>query len=151
MGRIFAGSTTITESDYAEYFPLKKILKAGEVVGLNTTNGKVRPYRPGDILIGIISTSPGVVGNSLADRSTHSLVALMGQVPVNREQVLIDNGLVYTLDGKALGTLLADGNVYINIGSESFETVELRQKIKDLEQRLSEMQKQINFIIQNRE
>ena len=27
VGRIFAGSTTITESDYAEYFPLKKICR----------------------------------------------------------------------------------------------------------------------------
>ncbi len=150
-GTIYAETTVLSGSDYAEYFETEEALKQGEIVGINTITGKVRAYRAGDILIGIVSTSPGVVGNSFADKATHSLVALMGQVPVVREQVMIEDGLVYTLDGKAIGSLLPDGKVYINIGSESYETTELKQKIRSLEERLSEMQKQINFIMQNQD
>ena len=67
-GTIYAETTVLSGSDYAEYFVTEEALKPGEVVGLNTKNGKVRRYRVGDILLGIISTSPGVVGNSFADK-----------------------------------------------------------------------------------
>jgi hypothetical protein len=84
-------------ADYAEWFLKEEELAPGHVVGLNPLTKKVRKYRPGDRLIGIISTAPGFVGNNvqgLSDQelaANYALVAIMGQVPVRISNV---NGVI---------------------------------------------------------
>lgn len=148
-GKIYAVTAAFSGADYGEYFASEEALFAADVVGINSKTGKVRRYQSGDVLLGVISTKPGVVGNARANKDNHSLVALMGQVPVNQEQVVIENGIVYTHDGLSLGSLLNDGKVYINIGSDKPESVRLRQRVETLEKQLEEMQRQMKFLLQN--
>ncbi|MBL6988811.1 MAG: hypothetical protein ISR65_03500 [Bacteriovoracaceae bacterium] len=116
-GTLYANSASVTAADYAEYFLAEEELDAGEIVGLNTDTGFVRGYRPGDKLIGIVSKSPGIVGNLKIKRQQSVLVALMGQVSFNKLQVKLDNNVVKTHDDKSIGYLLASGDVYINLSS----------------------------------
>jgi hypothetical protein len=147
-GTIYAKNNTVQNADYAEYFLSHHPLKAGDVVGLDRASGKTRKFQPGDTLLGIVSTKPGIVGNAVKDTSNHALVALMGQVPFNKKQTQTKDGMVYTLDGNLIGTLLADGNVYINIGSDLQEIRTLKEKNKNLENRLAELEKQVKFLLQ---
>lgn len=114
-GTIYANTTTVQGVDYAEYFESEEPLEKGDLVGLNFSTGLVRKYRAGDGLIGVVSTNPGVIGGRNRDPSTHALVALLGQVPVDSNQVQVQNRVVYTLDGIRLGWLLANGDVYLKI------------------------------------
>ena len=148
-GKIYAVTAAFSGADYGEYFASEDQLSAGDLVGINIKTGKVRAYQSGDVLIGVVSTKPGVVGNAQANKDSHSLVALMGQVPVNQEQVVIENGMVYTHDGLSLGSLLDDGKVYINIGSDKFETVRMKHKLKQLESELSSIKRQLKHLMQN--
>ena len=104
-------------SDYAEYFDSEEDIPAGYLVGLSTNTGKVRKWRAGDPFIGIISTSPGFVGNmNYKDSSAKTvLVALLGQVDLeDKSNVIIENRLVKTVDGQKVGYLLASGKVFIS-------------------------------------
>jgi len=133
-GEISAEVVLNTGADYAEYFEAEENLPEGDLVGLNLSTGKVRSYEPGDQLLGVVSTDPGVIGNSeLRDAETAVLVALVGQVPVLEERVREDDGIVFTNDGQAIGYRLSNGNIYLNLssGSES-----LKRKIASQDQRL---------------
>ncbi len=78
-------------ADYAEFFENLRtdVIPPATIVALEA--GRVRVARRGDSFIaGVVSTSPGLVGNNgdtEEDRRNHperwTLVALMGQVPVN--------------------------------------------------------------------
>ncbi|HUP57697.1 MAG TPA: peptidase G2 autoproteolytic cleavage domain-containing protein, partial [Bdellovibrionota bacterium] len=116
-GTVYANNTTVQSADYAEYFHAEEKLAPGEIVGLSPASGLARAYRRGDRLLGVVSTSPGVVGNSEIQDERSVLVALMGQVPFRRDRVRIEDGQVLTPDGKPLGYLLSDGRVYVNVGS----------------------------------
>ena len=154
-GTIYANNSTLQGADYAEYFEKEDDATAGDLVGLNPATGKVRVYQTGDQLLGVVSTNPGVVGNGWADKSTNILVGLMGQLEFNKEQVVIEDNIVKTLDGKTLGFLLANGKVYINLGSnldgdskKRDERVEaLEQQHKQQQLLIDELKQQIQFLM----
>ncbi|MCJ8347420.1 hypothetical protein MJH12_17915, partial [bacterium] len=148
-GFIYSTGTQATGADYAEYFPSNETLVAGDVVGFDSETLKVRKYQNGDKLLGIISTAPGVVGAGDRDPKTHALVGLMGQLPVDRNQVKVIGSDVYTLDHQKIGILLSDGNIYINLNPAS-ETSELKKMILDQQKVIDEMSKKLNFLLQNR-
>ncbi|MDD0853719.1 hypothetical protein HBN50_11465 [Halobacteriovorax sp. GB3] len=144
-GVIYAVSSSVTAADYAEYFHSEGELSPGDLVGLNPENGLARLYKTGDKLLGIVSTKPGIVGNRLlANQKDTVLVALMGQVPVNADQVLEEKRIVKTLDGKVIGHRLASGDIYLNISSrdeqQSREIASLKDENEQLKSQLIEVQ-----------
>jgi len=108
-------------ADYAEWIEKDESeeLNPGDVLGLNYTTLKVRKYIDGDEYIGIYSTAPLMAANADPSKSidemkeTHALVALVGQVPFNKEQVDINGPIVTTKDGKRIGILLNSGKVLL--------------------------------------
>lgn len=104
-------------ADYAEYLEAEEDLQPSSLVGLNLATGKVRGWRSGDPCVGVVSTSPGFVGNtdfSGGSKKT-ALVALVGQVEINDANTVIANNVVKTIDGQQLGYKLANGKVLLNI------------------------------------
>lgn len=152
-GEISAETTLNTGADYAEYFEAEENLSEGDLVGLNANSGKVRGYRLGDYLIGLVSTDPGVIGNSkLAKNKDTVLVALVGQVPFVEDQVIVKEGKVFTHDNKPIGYLLATGNVYINLSSadeaQNRRLDEKDRQIASLKSKNEEKEKQIELLIE---
>jgi len=147
VGGIYSEVTGVTGADYAEYFPSEGALVSGDLVGLNALTGKVRKYQSGDKLMGIASTNPGIIGGANRNPENHALVGLMGQLPVNQQQVQIEGRVVQTLDGVRVGLLLSDGTVYINLNPAS-EVQELREKLKKQKQQIEELQDQVRFLMQ---
>jgi hypothetical protein len=103
---------------------------------LNRGSGLARRYRAGDRLLGVVSTKPGVVGNSAMGRRRSVLVALVGQVPLQRSQVRIDGDAVETLDGVRVGLLLQSGDVFLSRG-DGDEVAALKRKVARLENLLT--------------
>lgn len=100
-GTIYATTAAITDIDLAEnYVSLDDTLMPGEIVALDsstTTSGVIRRAKKGDQLLGIISTSPGLLlGQEIAGGKP---VALKGRVPlkVNMEGGLIEVGDALTI------------------------------------------------------
>ncbi len=118
---VFEGGKTIIEEmvspggDYAEWIEKEESTQAGDLIGINLDSGKARKYREGDLLVGVHSENPAVVGNRLDSdmQDTHSLVALVGQVNVDRSQVSINNRIVKTKDNKTVGVLLNNDKVLL--------------------------------------
>ena len=139
-GVIYAVSASVTAADYAEYFYSSEEMKSGDIVGLNLETGLVRMYQPGDKLLGVISTAPGITGNRAIENEAAVLVALMGQVPFSSDQAFVENGVVKTLDGQVIGHLLATGDVYVSIsskdGSQDLEIASLKAQNVALKDRL---------------
>jgi hypothetical protein len=146
-GEISAETTLNTGADYAEYFLSEDdSLRKGDLVGLNEISGKVRAFKSGDHLIGIVSTNPGVIGNSkLRDEEDTVLVALVGQVPFNHGQVQVINGFAYSLDNTPLGMVLDSGHVYINISSVDGHQ---NREIASLKEENTKMKKELNDLKQ---
>ena len=134
-GTIYAKTTTVQAADYAEYFRSETTMKAGDVVGLNPFSGKVRNYHLGDQLVGVVSTNPGIIGGANRDPRTHALVALMGQVPFNREQVLISDNVIYTHDNKKIGMLLTNGDMVLDMNGMSPRLIEKIRNQVDINKR----------------
>jgi hypothetical protein len=111
------GSWAGSGADYAEWFEKEGEVKEKDVIGLNLETGKVRKYENGDVLVGVYSSDPGFIGNSEADDDgldeDNALVALVGQVDIDEEQVRIDGRKVSTLDGVQIGYLLNNGKVFL--------------------------------------
>ncbi|MBT3783557.1 hypothetical protein HOF92_01200, partial [bacterium] len=147
-GEAYADAFNTSNADYAEYFEQEGLLHTGDLVGLNLDTGKVRKYHEGDALLGIVSKNPGIVGNAEADRSTHALVAVMGQVEVNREQVQIQRGMVYSHDGIPIGLLLASGRIYINLNSAD-QSKTLQHRLRIQEQRILDLEQKLKFLMKN--
>lgn len=103
-----------TGADYAEYFSAEETISGKKLVGLNLKTGKVRAWRSGDPLVGVVSSSPGFVGNDIEDSSA-VLVALLGQVEIEDDaKMVINNNVVKTSDGQKIGYLLANGRILID-------------------------------------
>ncbi len=103
-------------SDFAEYFINEEELFVGDIAGVNLETHKVRKYQVGDYFIGIVSADAGYVGNNALYRnkdSDYTLVGLTGQLEFDKSQVIIENGIVKTKDGKEIGVLLANGKIFI--------------------------------------
>lgn len=134
---ISSGSSYLTNgADYAEYFLSEGELQPGDIVGINPNTGIVRYYQTGDVLLGVVSSAPGLIGNTGIKDLESEKVALMGQVPYNPDQVIVEGRSVKTLDGKNLGTLLASGDIYLNISSaddrQDREIASLKDEVEDL-------------------
>jgi len=120
-GTIGNDTTEHHGADYAEWFEkdAEEALGPGDIVGLNPRTLKVRRYQPGDPYIGVYSTSPGAVGNrdhhktEAQLRKTHALVGLLGQLPFDKAQAVIEGGIVWTKDGRRIGLLLPGSKVLI--------------------------------------
>jgi hypothetical protein len=63
------------------------------------------------------SKKPAITGNQLKNdmRTTHVLVALVGQVEIDESQIQITGHLVKTRDGIKVGILLSNGRVMLKI------------------------------------
>ncbi len=113
------GTWTSGGADFSEWFrkDIGEVLEPGDVIGLNLDTGMVRRYQEGDVLVGVYSTKPGFVGNNIPDelKSDYALVALVGQVPYKADQVSVSGRRVETSDGKRIGYLLEDGNVFLRV------------------------------------
>ncbi|MDD5055294.1 MAG: hypothetical protein PHZ00_03420, partial [Candidatus Peribacteraceae bacterium] len=103
-------------ADYAEYFDNEEYITIGSLVGMNSETGKVRRYRSGDEFIGIASDGKGYIGNGNAqvEHDPHfTLVGLLGQLTFRPEQVVLQDRIVSTKDGKRIGLLLPSGKVLL--------------------------------------
>ena len=109
------GQLVTTGADLAEYFKASEDIVPGSVVGIDLSSGLARRYRAGDFLLGIVSTRPGFLGNQSETGEFVIPVALVGQVPFNKNEVVVKNRLVYTKDNKRIGVLLASGRIYLNL------------------------------------
>ncbi len=112
-GTVNATAYVTTAGDYAEYFEAEEAMVASDLVGINISTGKARVYRSGDELIGIVSSSPGFIGNNNSNTSGMVLVGLVGQLEFNNDQVDIAGRIVKTKDGIKIGVLLSNGKVFI--------------------------------------
>jgi Peptidase_G2, IMC autoproteolytic cleavage domain len=131
-GTIFAVNTTVQGADYAEYFATEDALTPGDIVGINLRSGLVRRYHAGDNLVGVVSTQPGVIGNSKIKDKNSVLVALMGQVPFNRQATSTHGNIVKTPDGVQIGYVLASGDLYLQMSSTEKKISKLKAE-KDYE------------------
>lgn len=116
----------------SQYFDSEESLRPGDIAGIDLKTGKIRPYMIGDRLIGIAYETDGNTMKMEGEQNAkQALIGLLGQLPFNREQVDIQSSKVFTKDGKLIGSLLANGNIFINISS-SIESEPLLKKIKIL-------------------
>ena len=144
-GQIYAQSTVIQGADYAEYFLSAELMSPGDVVGLDILSGKVRKYRLGDELIGVVTTKPGIIGNAEEKSRNSVLVALLGQVPVNTIQLIERNRRIFTRDMKSLGLRLANGKVLLRLHNPS-ESIQNRREINLLKKKQLELLKKLSTI-----
>lgn len=109
QGSASAVAFTTNGADYAEYFKAdpSNLPQPGELVTIDsgTANG-VRPATAGDLITGVISTSPGFIGNGpICDEGdtncdsdyakSNVLVSLTGQVPIKTND---EGGLIHVGD-----------------------------------------------------
>lgn len=149
---VTSGNSYLTNgADYAEYFEISGQLKAGDVVGINPNTGLVRYYQNGDTLLGVVSTAPGVIGNTGIEGENSEKIALLGQVPINPDQIEIRGGKAYTLDGKALGSILSSGSIYLNISSvddeQNREIASLKEENADLKARVEKLESLVEKLL----
>ncbi len=119
------GSWTGGGADYAEWFKSEEEIPESSLIGLNLETGKVRVWREGDPFIGVQSINPGFVGNNLeAENSREDMVAngyvlvgLVGQITII-DNVINEDGIVYTTDGQFIGYRLSDGKVLLQLGGQ---------------------------------
>jgi hypothetical protein len=91
-GYIYAVGTSITGIDLAENIPSEQELEIGDVVSVDPHNSQkiIKSSRPyDDTIMGVISTTPGLLLGGTADEINSYPVALSGRVPV---KVSIENG-----------------------------------------------------------
>ena len=115
-GQIYCYTSSPTSSDYAEYFENEESVPNGSIVGIDMITGKVRKYRDGDELLGIVSSKPAILCNNTKDTKDnprYTPVGILGQLEFNKNEVVIKNRIIYTKDGKKIGILLSTGKVLI--------------------------------------
>lgn len=133
-GRSINASGTINASgaDYAEYFYQETpgMLQKGDVVCLAPT-GKVTKLLTTGVILGVVSTKPGVVGNDMFDPKNPEntvLVGLVGQVPVNTttENGEINVGDYLTMSSTKVGYAMksTDANKVIGVALETLKSGE---------------------------
>jgi hypothetical protein len=142
QGVVYSTATAVIGADYAEYFPSEEPMEPGELVGFNFVSGKVRRYISGDMVLGVISTQPGIIGNrGNANKAGYALVALLGQVPVKSDKLRKVSNRFYTADGQMVGVRLSDGRLYLAPENGS------RYRLKYLEDRVNQQQEQIKDLM----
>ncbi|HBU28154.1 TPA: hypothetical protein DEB00_03495, partial [Candidatus Uhrbacteria bacterium] len=82
-GVIYSVNTSVTQHDVAEMFPSAQFLTAGEIVSVSPTNVEFVERTVGsEIIIGAISTSPGLTLGWETAADSFYPVALTGRTPV---------------------------------------------------------------------
>ncbi|PIR84682.1 hypothetical protein COU16_00645, partial [Candidatus Kaiserbacteria bacterium CG10_big_fil_rev_8_21_14_0_10_47_16] len=100
-GTIYATTASISDIDLAEnYRVTDQTIEAGEIVALDTTaSSTVKRAEQGDIILGVISTKPGLLlGQDIKDGKP---VALKGRIPV---KINMDGGPIDVGDPIALSS-----------------------------------------------
>lgn len=98
------------------YLPVNDDLSAGDVVGMNPSNGQLRKFKSGDVYMGIATSKAGFVSNYEKGReedSEFALVVSKGQIEANLSQLQLEGRMVSTVDGESIGVLLANGKLYL--------------------------------------
>ncbi len=94
-GVIYSTAASVTQHDLAEAFPSKQFLLAGDIVSVsNDSNENVARTVQGDVIIGAVSTSPGLILGWETEAQGYYPVALTGRAPVkvNDEGGVIEIG-----------------------------------------------------------
>lgn len=118
--------------DYAEYFEGEYEINDSALIGLNKESGKVRRYNNGDILIGIRSTNPAIVGSDGLDANLTGkvLVGLVGQFE-DVKGIVYEEDVAYTMDGKyRVGYKLSNEKLFLDI--KEMEDIDYLKKENNL-------------------
>jgi len=120
VGRIHLGNGGVVYetkgADFAEYFDTDNgdLFMNHMIVGISTDG--IRPAKKGDRMIGVITDTPGFIGNSpYTKREKSILVGLMGQVTV---LVTNENGPIHMGDLLTVGSIAGYGVKDISTASE---------------------------------
>ncbi|MBP9691149.1 hypothetical protein KBD81_03660, partial [Candidatus Woesebacteria bacterium] len=129
-GTIYATTTTVASADYAEYFRTNDTdLQSGEVVCIDTLNSNSvkRCTNASDTnVMGIVSTSPAVLGNATeetVDNPNYKAIAMLGQIPA---KVSNENGAVRIGDSLTAASIAGHvmkanaGDSTVGVALESF-------------------------------
>lgn len=115
--RIPAGFSYLSGSgDLAVYLEAEERVEPGDVAGLNPASGKIRKFRDGDEVAGIVTSSAAFAGNYASGRENdedYALVAYKGQLPCNGKNTRQQGRMLYTTDHKLIGVVLNNGKVFL--------------------------------------
>jgi len=145
-GSIYAKWLNISNRDFAEYFISEEEIIPGDIVGLSPETGMAKYYQPGDFLIGVASANPAFLANSkIAQKENTVVVGLIGQLPINSDQIIKERGKIFTLDHKPLGLILPNDIYFINISTNladprlKFSKNELVSQLNIIQERQSDI------------
>ena len=103
---------------FAQYFKAEAQISDRDLVGVSPVTGLVRRYRAGDELVGVcvLNATAGYISNGDYDierDSTYCLVGIKGKMHFDQTQVVLNGRSASTLDGKKVGVVLEDGDIFI--------------------------------------
>ncbi|GET30382.1 hypothetical protein [Prolixibacter sp. SD074] len=115
-----AGNIKVTEgnsfrsgnSGTASYMAITGDCPAGNLVGLNPATGELRDYQTGDEFIGIATDKAAFISNE-TKTTGEILIGTHGQFAVNTTAIQTDGHKALTPDGKLIGYILSNGNLFI--------------------------------------
>lgn len=115
--RIPAGFSYLSGSgDLAVYMETEEKVAPGDIAGINPVSGKVRKYREGDELAGIVTLSAAFAGNYSPGREAddgYALVGYKGQLLCNGRNTRQEGRILFTTDQKKIGVVLNNGKVFL--------------------------------------
>ncbi len=126
-GVIYSVNTSVTQHDLAEMFPSTQFLTAGEIVSVSADSNEFVERTVGDqIIIGAISTAPGVTLGWETEADNNYPVALTGRAPVkvNGEGGAIaigDRVALSSVDG--VGKKATEASEVVGIAMQAFDGV----------------------------
>lgn len=111
--KVSEGNSFISgNSGTASYMVITGACPAGDLVGLNPANGELRDYQSGDEFIGVATDKAAFVANE-TKTTGEILVGTHGQFTVNTSAIQTDGHKALTPDGKLIGYILSNGNLFI--------------------------------------
>ena len=111
--KVDEGSSFISgSSGSASYMTLSGTCPAGNLVGLNPNTGELEDYQTGDEFIGIATAKAAFISNE-TKTTGEILVGTHGQFAVNTTAIQTDGHKALTPDGKLIGFILSNGNLFI--------------------------------------
>jgi len=108
VGNSFISGTRGT----ASFMTLSGSCPAGDLVGLNPATGELRDYQSGDEFIGVATENAAFIANE-QNATGDILVGTHGQFSVNPGAIQTDGHKALTPDGKLIGYILSNGNLFI--------------------------------------
>lgn len=124
-GVIYSVNTSVTQHDLAEMFPSQQFLLAGEIVSVSDDGEEhVERATDEDIVIGAISTAPGLTLGWETEADNHYPVALTGRAPV---KISDENGTIAIGDRitvgstEGIGMKATEAGEVVGIAMESFD------------------------------